>query len=99
MAAPHLVDIEVVSAWRRLAAAGVLDDRRVALAIEDLRALGITRVAHGPLVARCWQLRGNLTPYDAAYVALAELMDAPLLTADGRLASAPGAGCAVELLG
>jgi predicted nucleic acid-binding protein len=98
LAAPHLVDVEVVSAWRRLAAAGELDDRRVALAVADLRALRMTRVEHGALMPRCWELRGNLTTYDAVYVALAELMEARLLTADRRLADAPGPRCPIELL-
>jgi len=57
------------------------------------------RVPHAPLLERCWELRANLTVYDAAYVALAELIDAPLLTADAKLASVPGVTCAVEVLG
>ena len=80
--APHLIDVEVVSAWRRLAAAGHLEERRAAFAQADLRALPITRVPHAPLMERCWELRRNMTVYDAAYVALAELVEAPLLTAD-----------------
>jgi predicted nucleic acid-binding protein len=96
--APHLIDLEVVSAWRRLRAAGAIDDRRAELALADLRALRIDRVAHGPLIERAWQLRGNLTTYDAAYVALAELAGVTLLTADAKLAGAPGFGCPVELL-
>jgi predicted nucleic acid-binding protein len=98
LAAPHLVDVEVLSAWRRLAAVDDLDQRRVALAMEDLRSLRLDRVPHGPLLDRCWELRENLTIYDAAYVALAEAMDVALLTADAKLASAPGLRCAVELI-
>lgn len=98
LAAPHLLDLEVVSAWRRLAAAGAVDDRRARLALEDLRTLRLERVAHRPLLPRCWELRGNLTVYDAAYVALAELLDATLLTADARLAGAPGIRCDVDLI-
>jgi predicted nucleic acid-binding protein len=98
LAAPHLVDVEVLSAWRRLAAVDDLDQRRVALAMEDLRWLRLDRVPHGPLLDRCWELRENLTIYDAAYVALAEAMDVALLTADAKLASAPGLRCAVELI-
>src|SRR5688572_23445068 len=78
LAAPHLIDLEVVSAWRRLAAAGQLDDRRMALAMSDLGALRIARVPHQPLVQRCWELRANLTISDASYVALAEAVDAVL---------------------
>jgi predicted nucleic acid-binding protein len=98
LVAPHLMDIEVISAWRRLAAAGQLDDRRAAFARADLRALPIRRVDHGPLVERCWDLRATLTSYDAAYVALAELTDARLLTADAKLAASPSPTCEIELL-
>ena len=99
LAAPHLIDLEVVSAWRRLAAAGQLDDRRVALAMADLGELRIERAPHQPLVRRCWELRENLTVYDASYVALAEALDAVLLTGDRGLAEAPGLRCSVELVG
>ena len=98
LAAPHLLDLEVLSAWRRLGAAGALDDRRATLAIEDLRGLRIDRVPHGPLLERCWDLRENQTVYDAAYVALAEHTQSLLVTADRRLASAPGSRCEIELL-
>jgi predicted nucleic acid-binding protein len=98
LVAPHLIDLEVTSAWRRLAAAGDLDERRVQLALEDLRGLRLERVPHGPLLSRCWELRANLTVYDAAYVALAEVLDVTLLTADARLAGASGSRCEVELL-
>lgn len=96
--APELVDLEVVSAWRRFRAAGAMDDRRCALAITDLVQAPIDRVGHRPLIARCWELRDNLTTYDAAYVAVAELVGAPLVTADERLARAPGIRCVVEVL-
>lgn len=85
--------------WRRLRAAGALDDRRVALAVDDLLALPLRRVAHGGLLERCWQLRANLTTYDAVYVALAEVLGATLVTADHGMASAPGVGCDVDLVG
>jgi predicted nucleic acid-binding protein len=98
LAAPHLIDLEVVSAWRRLAAAGALDDRRAGLALADLAALRIDRVPHGRLLPRCWELRSNLTVYDAVYMALAEALDVVLLTADKRLVNAPGSRCTVELL-
>jgi predicted nucleic acid-binding protein len=98
LVAPHLIDLEVVSAWRRLAAAGQLDDRRAEFARTDLRDLPIRRVAHGPLVERGWALRTTMTTYDAAYVALAELLDVPLLTADAKLAASRGATCRIELL-
>jgi predicted nucleic acid-binding protein len=99
LGAPHLVDVEVVAAWRRLAAAGLLDERRAAFARDDLRSLPIARFPHDALLDRCWALRATLTVYDAVYVALAELIDVPLLTADAKLASTPGPACAIEVLG
>lgn len=98
LTAPHLVDLEVTSAWRRLAAAGDLDDRRVRLALDDLRSLRMDRVGHAPLIGRCWELRDTLTVYDGAYVALAELLEVALLTADVRLARARGPMCEIEVL-
>lgn len=98
LVAPHVLDVEVVSAWRRRAAGGALDERRMQLARDDLRSLPIRRVPHLPLLERCWELRANLTTYDAVYVALAELMDAPLVTLDARLADAPGPTCSIEVL-
>ena len=96
--APELLDVEVLSAWRRHEAEGRLDDRRSALARADLRDLRVERVSHRLLMERCWELRANVTAYDAVYVALAELLDAPLVTADGKLANAPGIRCRVEVL-
>jgi predicted nucleic acid-binding protein len=98
LVAPHLIDLEVTSAWRRLVTAGNLDERRADLALDDLRSLRLERAAHGPLVARCWELRHNLTVYDAAYVALAELMGLNLLTGDAGLANAPGLRCDVDVV-
>lgn len=98
LAAPHLIGVEVVSAWRRLAAIGHLDDRRVKMALEDLLALRIERVPHERLLPRCWELRNNLTIYDAAYVALAEALGVVLLTADAKLAAAPGARCTIAVM-
>jgi predicted nucleic acid-binding protein len=76
-----------------------LDQRRAALALADLVELPMRRAAHRPLLPRCWELRDTVTVYGAAYVALAELLDAPLVTADARLANAPGPRCRFELLG
>ncbi len=98
LAAPHLLDLEVTSAWRRLVAAGELDERRARLALADLQGLRVDWVQHGSLLDRCWDLRGNFTVYDAAYVALAELLEVTLVTADGKLAKAPGARCPIEVL-
>ncbi len=96
--APELLDLEVASVWRRAARAGRLGERRASQALEDLAALPLGRAPHQPFMSRIWELRDNLTPYDAAYVALAEELEAPLLTADRRLAKALGARCEIELL-
>jgi predicted nucleic acid-binding protein len=99
LAAPELIDLEVVSTIRRAARAGRLDDRRSGQALTDLATLPLHRVPHLPLLARVWELRDNLTAYDAAYVALAEALDALLLTADGPMGRAFGVRCEVEVLG
>lgn len=98
LAAPELIDLETVSVLRRQMGVGALEARRATLALRDLVELPLRRAPHGPLLARCWELRENLTVYDASYVALAELLDVALLTADARLAAAPGLRCEVELL-
>ncbi len=98
LAAPELIDLEVLSVLRRSERVGALNTRRAALAVRDLRDLPLDRAPHLPLVRRCWELRGNVTAYDAAYVALAETLGVPLLTADRRLAASPGLSCAIELL-
>ena len=95
--APHLIDIEVAQVLRRYAAAGTIapDDGRAALA--DLADFPLRRYPHGFLLPRVWELRDNLTAYDAVYVALAEALDAPLLTRDRRLAAAAGRHARAEL--
>jgi predicted nucleic acid-binding protein len=98
LAVPELADLEVSSVLRRQVRAGALDLRRAGLALDDLAALPAQRAPHRPLLARCWELRDNLTVYDAAYVALAEAMQATLLTGDERLARAPGPRCLIETL-
>jgi predicted nucleic acid-binding protein len=98
LAAPHLIDLEVVSVWRRQAAAGLMDARRADLARQDLADLPLRRAAHDALLDRCWQLRHNMTIYDAAYVALAEALDVPLVTSDRRLQRASGSLCTIELV-
>ena len=98
LTAPELVDLEVISVWRRQVRAGAVDARRAALALADLAALPLRRAAHRPLLARCWELRDNLTVYDASYVALAEALDVTLLTGDGRLSRAAGPRCRIEVL-
>lgn len=98
LAVPELADLEVASVLRRQLQSGTVDARRAGLALDDLAALPAQRAPHRPLLARCWELRNNLTVYDAAYVALAEAMQAPLLTGDQRLAQAPGPRCRIEVL-
>jgi predicted nucleic acid-binding protein len=88
--APHLLDVEAAQVIRRYAANGDIDDERGRLALDDLADFPLRRYPHDFLLPRIWSLRNNLTAYDAAYVALAEALDAPLLTRDRRLATAPG---------
>ena len=97
LAIPELADLEVASVLRRQIRAGALDGRRAGRALDDLAALPAQRAPHRPLLARCWELRDNLTLYDAAYVALAEAMRAALLTGDRRLARATGPQCPIEV--
>ena len=97
-AAPELIDVEVLSALRGLVAAGHLDSSLASRSVIRLGRAPIDRRPHAPLTSRCWELRHNLTPYDAIYVALAEDLDAPLLTADARLTRATGPRCDFELV-
>jgi len=96
--APHLLDVEVAQVIRRYAAHGDIDDARGRLALTDLADLTLRRYPHDFLLPRMWDLRHNLTAYDAAYVALAEALDAPLLTRDRRLAAAAGHHARIELV-
>jgi predicted nucleic acid-binding protein len=96
--APHLLDLEVVQVIRRYWLAGELTMERAGEALADFRDLRIHHHAHNPLLARVWELRNNLTAYDAAYVALAEALGVPLLTRDARLAAAPGHRAEVEVV-
>ncbi len=95
---PELADVEVLSVVRRGVLAGRLTAGRGAEALQDWADLAVERHPHLPLLPRAWQLRGAVSAYDAQYVALAELLDAPLVTADGRLSRAPGLRCSVDLL-
>jgi predicted nucleic acid-binding protein len=96
--APHLLDIEVTQAVRRYVLAGAIPVERGHLALEHLAQLDLERYPHTPLLPRIWALRQNLTAYDATYVALAEVLEAPLLTTDARLARASGTVATIELL-
>ncbi|MEJ7786188.1 MAG: type II toxin-antitoxin system VapC family toxin [Solirubrobacteraceae bacterium] len=98
LAAPDLIDLETTSVIRRLARIGQLDERRANLALMDLVELPLRRAQHRPLLRRCWELRHNLTVYDAAYVVIAEALEVRVLTADARLANASGPRCEIELL-
>ena len=97
-AAPDLVDVETVAVLRRRWLAGTVSDGRFSTAIADLEQLGISRYPTLPLMRRAFELRANVTAYDASYVALAELLGCELLTGDRRLAGAPGPSCTIRLL-
>jgi predicted nucleic acid-binding protein len=98
LAAPDLVDVETVAVLRKRWLAGTLPARRFAAAIADLEVMPIDRYPGLPLMRRAYALRSNVTAYDAAYVALAEWLGCDLVTADQRLANAPGPRCVVRLL-
>jgi predicted nucleic acid-binding protein len=94
--APHLIDLEVTQTLRRLVFGGSLPLDRAHDALSDLEQFPLIRYPHYPLLGRIWQLRANVTPYDASYVALAELLAVPLLTLDARLGRA-GTGAIIEI--
>lgn len=96
--APHLIDVEVAQVVRRYAAIGEIDDTRGLAALADLRDMPLRRYPHDLLLPRIWALRHTLTAYDAAYVALAEALEAALLTRDRRLAGASGHRAQVEMI-
>jgi predicted nucleic acid-binding protein len=96
--APHLVDLEVAQVLRRYCASGIMNPERGWEAVGDFRDLPIIRYPHDAFLPRIWELRHNLTAYDAAYVALSEALSAPLLTRDARLASTSGHYATIELI-
>lgn len=96
---PDLADVETMSALRRRWLAGDLDSARFESAIEYLADLPVMRHSALPLLPRIFALKENLTPYDATYVALAEALNCPLVTADARLSRSPGIRCEVQLVG
>jgi len=98
LCSPDLVRVEVTSALRRHVHLGRLTAAQATRAMADLVDLPITVFPTAPLLRRVWQLRENLTAYDGCYVALAEALSCPMLTADHRLARAPRVGCTVEVL-
>lgn len=95
--APHLIDIEVLHALRRMVRLGRLTEDRAADVRADLATLTLTRYPHEPLGDRIWELRASLTAYDAAYVALAELLGAVLVTCDAALAAASPSNARIEV--
>ncbi len=92
--APELLDLETTSALRRLVRSGTVPAQVAGRALVHLARAPVLRYPHLPLVPRSWELKDNLTTYDAAYVALAELLDATLVTSDAGVATAPGVRCA-----
>lgn len=88
--APHLMDVEVMQVLRRYARTNSIRAQRAQEALDDYSAMPITRYPHTVLLPRMWELRHNLTAYDAAYISLAEALDAPLVTCDRALASVTG---------
>jgi len=97
--APHLLSIEVAQVFRRYVQAKSITPEAANTALEDLVALDIERYELEPLLGRVWELRENLTAYDAVYVALSEVLSCPLLTFDARIAGSQGHGAVVEVLG
>lgn len=98
MHAPHLIDLEVAQVIRRYVASGNIDSDRGRSALADLADFPLQRYRHDVLLPRIWELRDNLTAYDAAYVALAEALDAVLVTCDRRIAPAIGDWARVEVI-
>jgi predicted nucleic acid-binding protein len=96
--APHLLDVEVAQVLRRYARTGGLAAERAAQALDDLADFPLLRYPHDLLLARVWELRDNLTAYDAVYIALAETLGAALVTRDARLTGVPGHKARVELV-
>ena len=99
LGAPELVDLEVASVVRRQVLRGAVPPDRGRRALAHLAGMPLRRFGHRRLVDRCWELREAMATYDVAYVALAEALSATLLTADARLARAPGPRCAIEVFG
>ena len=96
--APHLLDLEVAQVLRRFLGTRVISAQRAQEALDDLADLPLSRYPHNLLLPRVWELRATLTAYDAVYVALAELLDATLLSCDRKVASASGHHASVEVV-
>lgn len=98
LAAPHAIDLECASTLRGLVLVDKLSADAAQAALDLLAAMTLRRYAHGPLLTRIWQLRHNMWPYDAAYVALAETLGVALITVDRKFAGVPGLRCDVRNL-
>ena len=96
VAAPELLDAEIVSVLRRAVLTGRLDETRAVMALNDVAQWPIDRISHRPLALLAWQHHNNVSAYDAFYVATARILEVPLLTADGRLARAPDLGIPIH---
>ena len=96
--APHLLDVEVAQALRRLVRLGEVTADRALEAISDLASLDLHRHAHIDFLSRAWKLRDNLTAYDAVYVALGEALNAPVVTCDGPLGATPGHAVRIDVI-
>lgn len=96
--APSLLGVEVAAALRGLVLGRHTTPERASIALTDLVSADVTSHDPTPLLARAWELRSNLTPYDAVYVALAEVLDATLVTADARIARAPGLRARIDVV-
>jgi len=96
--APHLLDVEIAQGLRRLVRTGEVSSGRAEEAIADLTDLDLHRHAHLDLLDRAWRLRDNISAYDAMYVALAEAIEAPIVTCDSPLAKAPGHRARIEVI-
>jgi predicted nucleic acid-binding protein len=98
LSAPDLLDVETVAVLRKRWIGGTITARRFSTAISDLEAMALERYPTLPLMRRAYELRANVTAYDATYIALAEALQCDLLTADNRLANAPGTRCVIRVI-
>ena len=96
--APHLIDLEIAQVLRRYVRARTISEGSGVLALQRWRELDVARYPHEPFLERIWNLRDNLTMYDAVYVALAEALSMVLVTGDRRLAGAPGVRAVIEVI-
>lgn len=96
--APHLIDLEILNALRRFVRLGRIDEAEAGMALDAFTDIPIERHAHVDSASRIWELRNSVSPYDCAYIALAEVLDATLLTCDGKLSRSHGHNARIELL-